>query len=83
LEAAWIGFLGGILGLGGGWAFGRILNAIAHALFDLPPRTNLFHVSPWLATGALAFALVVSVVAGVVPAIRASRKDPVVALRYE
>lgn len=83
LEAAWIGFLGGVVGLGGGWALGKILNAAAREVFELPPRTSLFHVSSWLAFGALGFAVLVSVIAGVIPAIRASRKDPVVALRYE
>lgn len=83
LEAAWIGLIGGFVGLGGGWGLGVLFNWIAQKAFELPPRTDLFHVSPWLGAGSVAFAILVSIIAGVVPAIRASRMDPVAALRYE
>lgn len=83
LEAAWIGLIGGFVGIGAGWGLGVLFNWIARAAFELPAKTDLFHVSPWLAAGSLAFAVLVSVIAGVIPAIRASRMDPVAALRYE
>lgn len=83
VEAAWIGLSGGIVGLVGGWLLGIGLNYAAMRILELPGKTSLFYVSPWLAAGSLAFAVLVSVIAGVVPAVRASRMDPVAALRYE
>jgi putative ABC transport system permease protein len=82
-EAAGIGLLGGTVGLASGWLLGLVLGWAARRLFDLPEGTALFHVSNLLAAGALVFSVVVSVLAGVLPARRAARLDPVAALRYE
>ena len=82
-EAATIGALGGILGLGGGAAIGKMLNGIAHLAVDLPANVSLFHVSSLLAAGSVGFSVLVSVVAGWLPARRAARMEPVTAVRYE
>lgn len=83
LEAAWIGLVGGAVGIGGGWLLGVVLNAIAKQVMEMPPDAKLFAVSPWLVFGSLFFSISVSIVAGVFPAMRASKLDPVSALRYE
>jgi putative ABC transport system permease protein len=41
------------------------------------------HAHWWLALGAIGFAIIVSLVAGLCPAARAARLNPVEALSYE
>ena len=56
---------------------------IAHAAFELPANVGLFHVSLLLAGGSVLFSVLVSVMAGWLPARRAARMEPVAAVRYE
>jgi putative ABC transport system permease protein len=42
-----------------------------------------FHFSWWLCLGSVAFSILVSLLAGVYPTLRAARVDPVVALRHD
>ncbi len=85
VEAATVGVIGGLLGLVLGWGVTRIANAVANHY--LRPQgfapVDLFYVPVWLLLGAIAFAVVVSLLAGVYPAMRAARVDPVQALRHD
>ncbi len=83
VEAAAIGAVGGTVGLTGGFLAGRLLEVAARGFFDIPEWVSLFHVTPWLAAGSIVFSIIVSVLAGALPARRAARLDPVEALRYE
>lgn len=83
VEAAALGVLGGGVGVLLGWSGGLMLNAISRPLLDVEEGINLFHTAPWLAAGALGFAVLTSMLAGLVPAMRAARMAPVEALRYE
>ena len=86
LEAGILGFIGGITGLVLGWGLGRVLNRGIHWYIernDLPIQGNFFVVTPTLALAALGFATLVGVVAGLYPANRAARLDPLLALRHE
>jgi putative ABC transport system permease protein len=85
LEAGVMGLLGGVFGVGMGWAIGRAIH-IGTTIYlkrQGVPSEDIWSVPWWLALGAIAFAIVVSLAAGIVPASRAARLDPVEALRYE
>jgi putative ABC transport system permease protein len=84
-EAGVMGFLGGIFGVGLGWFIGRAVTVGTNIYLkrqNLPPA-NVFSVPWWLVLGAIAFGIVASLAAGIYPASRAARLDPVEALRYE
>jgi ABC-type antimicrobial peptide transport system permease subunit len=85
-EAAMIGLSGGVLGTIGGWLLGIGLNKgiLAYLAWkELPVTGTFFVVTGWLVTLALVFAIVVGLLAGLYPAARAARLDPLEALRHE
>lgn len=84
-EAGAMGLLGGALGAGLGWLIGRIINTGTNIWMqrqDLKPE-NFWFVPMWLVLAALAFSVFVSLFAGLYPASRAARLDPVQALRHD
>lgn len=84
-ESGMIGFLGGLLGIFVGWIISRISSMIAQAVMESQGADpmELFALPWWLIGIALAFGIIVSLVAGYYPAARAARIDPVRALRQE
>jgi hypothetical protein len=86
LEAGMIGLIGGIAGLILGALLGRLVDWIAHRYLISEGVTGVGPLSIvpwWLAIGALIFATLIGVIAGLYPAARAARLDPVTALRHE
>jgi ABC-type antimicrobial peptide transport system permease subunit len=86
IEAGLIGLIGGTFGLLMGWLLGRGLNraALWYAQSrNIPVEDNLFVITPTLALQSLVFAFLIGVVAGLYPANRAARLDPLTALRHE
>ncbi len=85
-ESSLIGLLGGVVGTIVGWLLGLGLNAAFLAYLrwqELPVTGTFFVVTGWLVALALGFAIVVGLLAGLYPAARAARLDPLEALRYE
>ena len=84
-EAATMGLIGGALGVTLGWLIGRAINFGTNIYLHKMkmPAENLWTVPPLLVVGAIVFAVLVSVLAGIYPAARAAKLDPVQALRYE
>ena len=84
-EAGAMGLFGGIFGVALGWLIGQALTwgtTIYLRRQDLP-GVKISYVPWWLAASAIAFAVVVSLIAGLYPAGRAAKLNPVEALRYE
>ena len=84
-ESGVIGFMGGVFGLALGWLVGMIINIVINsiAVRQGVPDMNYFSFPWWLCLGAIAFSILVSLIAGIYPTIRAARVDPVVALRHD
>lgn len=85
VEAGVIGLFGGILGVFLGWLIGRTLNfgTVLYLHRQNLPGVDISSVPWWLVLFGIGFAVLVSLAAGLYPALRAARLDPVQALRYE
>ncbi len=79
-ESSFLGFVAGCLGVLFGWLIsltaGKILTSLGYGF--LQPQ-----FSAWLFAGCLIFATLTGAISGALPAIKASKTNPVDALRYE
>jgi len=79
-ESAFLGFIAGCLGVFFGWIFsfigGEVIKSLGYGF--LSP-----YFSFWLFAGCILFAVLTGAISGVIPAIKASRTNPVETLRYE
>ncbi|HEX2680184.1 MAG TPA: FtsX-like permease family protein, partial [Candidatus Dormibacteraeota bacterium] len=85
-EAGMIGIIGGAVGLFIAWIVSVVGNVIVNNIAagqGIPLDLSVFRITWWLVVGAIALATLFSALSGFFPALRASRLDPVAALRYE
>lgn len=86
VEAGMIGLIGGFFGLIFGTLLGRLVDWIGRQFLINEGVTGVGQLSVvpwWLALGSLVFAAFIGILAGLYPAARAARLDPVTALRHE
>jgi putative ABC transport system permease protein len=85
VEAGAMGSLGGVLGVLIGWLIGHAINFGTNVYLKGRnlPAIRVTAVPWWMVVAAIAFSILVSLAAGLYPASRAARLDPVEALRYE
>ncbi len=88
VEASLIGFFGGVIGVIGGWTIDRVANSFANRWIAREAGEAMRHIEffsiPWyLSAGAILFAVLISLIAAIYPAMHAARIDPIKALRHD
>jgi putative ABC transport system permease protein len=82
-EAMLIGLIGGAMGVLAGYTLGTLVNPVINKKLELPAGVSLLEFKPAqmvLLVGAL---MLVAMLAGLLPARKASKLDPIEALRTE
>lgn len=90
MEAAFIGFIGGFLGLLLSYTLSFVLNKLLGSSMGSfvgvggeDASVAISYIPPWLSLLALVFAVLVGIIAGFLPAIRAMKLSPLTAIKTE
>ena len=83
IEAAFIGLLGGIVGNMISFAMSGVINMVTAQSSVMGVEGNISYIPLWLVLVSLGFAMLVGMVAGYFPALRAMRLSPLAAIRSD
>lgn len=84
IESGFIGFMGGVIGIGLSFGISMIINKFAGASALMGGiEGDLSRIPSWLYLSAIGFAVFVGMAAGFLPALRAMRLSPLAAIRNE
>ena len=86
MESGFIGLMGGMVGLILSYSLSYVMNhlpAVSQVMGMMGTEGNISRIPLWLAGMALVFAIVVGMVAGFFPAVRAMKLSPLAAIRNE
>lgn len=78
MEAGFIGFFGGIIGLVLSYGISAVINVVAKDYYQ-----GISYIPLWLVLVSLVFAVLVGMMAGFFPALRAMKLSPLAAIRNE
>lgn len=81
LEAGYIGFVGGVIGVGLSYGLSAVINKIISGS-DMG-ISSISYIPAWLALISVAFAIIIGMVSGFIPSVRAMRLSPLAAIRSE
>ena len=79
IEAIVLSGFGGLIGIAGGFVLARIARLIISKWVEFPAA----HTPLWAVVGAFTFCAFLGIIFGIYPAAKASKLDPIEALRYE
>lgn len=83
IESALIGLIGGMVGVGASYFVAFILNSTNVGYVLTQSNGNIAIIPSWLGFLAVIFAIIVGMVAGLLPSLRAMKLSPLSALRNE
>jgi putative ABC transport system permease protein len=79
IEAVTLSGLGGCIGIAGGYGAAALVRLLLKRWIELPP----VHTPMWAIVLAFGFCAILGIIFGIYPAAKASKLDPIEALRYE
>lgn len=86
MEAGFIGFIGGVVGVGFSYVLSLVINGLvagSDATANMGITGAICRIPLWLNPLAIVFAIVIGMIAGFIPSLRAMRLSPLAAIRNE
>ncbi len=86
MEAGFIGFIGGVVGVGFSYLLSLAINGLvtgSDATANMGITGAICRIPLWLSPLAIVFAVVIGMIAGFIPSLRAMRLSPLAAIRNE